>query len=138
MRNVLIASLIVSFIPLLGCDSAPKVSDREIDPIESAELSSLLRGKDKVVLVDCRKPEVFEQGHAEGAVNIQIQDARSSDPRLTDAKHLIVYGNDWQDDLPRVMAKRLHIFGYSNIRLYTAGYAGYKKDILGITDDQPK
>jgi len=124
------ALLTIALLGLVSCESQHKVSDRDIKPIDSKELKSLLsKPKAKVLLIDSRTRQQYEAGHIPGAVNIKVQDARGNDPRLAQAKTIVVYGQDWLDDVPRVMAKRLHVFGYSGVLFYTQGYEGYQRDI---------
>ena len=120
--------LVIAATLLAGCGIG-KVSDKQIEPIDIVAVrKQLASDPDRTVLVDARSPAAFAAGHIPGAVNIPVNEARSRDPKLESAKTIIVYGNGWQDDLPRVLAKRLMLFGYGNVYVFTGGIETWNKN----------
>lgn len=118
-RFVPTALIALTTLALTAC-TPTKTSDDDVIVIKEQQLDAFL-AQDRTVLIDVRIPERYAAGHIPGAINIQVPFIESQDPRLTDAKVLIVYAGGWRDPLSRAAAKRLYRLGYSNIYEFKGG-----------------
>lgn len=66
--------LLIAFISIvtLGCKESTKVQEAEVELITVEEMDSLLE-LGKVQLIDVRTPNEYNDGHIEGAVNIDYR-----------------------------------------------------------------
>jgi len=56
-----------------------------------------------------------------GAISIPLPSMVSQDPRLADARTIVVYDVNWQRGLARAGAKKLIALGYKNVAAYPGG-----------------
>ena len=109
-------------LTLQGCKDGPKTSDQSLERIDTKQLDKLLKDtKSRTVLLDPRPAQAFTEQHLPGAINIPLPDLRENDPRLAQAKTIVVYGKDWNDRLAPAAAKRLMAIGYKNVLEYRGG-----------------
>lgn len=106
-----------------GCNSEPKVSDRDLAYIEDPAFVDAIakKGKKPLVIVDARPTFRYEMAHIPGAISIPLQDAKRDDERLKDAKLIIVYALDWEDPVAMAMSKKLLALGYKDVQTYRGG-----------------
>lgn len=119
MASVLAASV------LGGCKST-STSDADIQVMRESELVKLLDSeKNRPLLIDVRLPSAYAAGHLPRAINIPVSriDHHHRDPRLTEARSIVVYSTDWEDPLGRVAAKKLMAAGFSNVYELKGGVA---------------
>lgn len=126
----LLASLLVLLCSLSGCDRSIKVSDQDLLQIQYRELVSLLESDKKqgVVLVDTRKAADYDNGHIPSAINIFLPDIVGGDARLSRAKNIVVYSNDWSDPISRAAGKRLMALGYKNVVDFRGGIEAWRAE----------
>lgn len=119
-----------ALVSLTGCQQEIKVSDHNLLQIEYRELASLLASDDKqrIVLVDARKANQFDQGHIPRAVNIFLPDIAAGDARLGKASHIIVYANGWGDPISSAAGKRLMALGYKNVLNFRGGIEAWRAE----------
>lgn len=87
-----------------------------------------------MVFVDARPSEAYETARIPGAVSLRLGDLpqptkrrnRASDPRLTRAGRILVYGDDPGDFAARAVAKRLIALGYDDVSWLEAGIEGWR------------
>lgn len=123
--------MLALFLPLVGCDSAQRISDEDLRVIDTVSLQEI-RQEPGVVLVDVRTPEAYQQGHLAGAINIPLPEMRQQDRRLAEAQRIVVYGRDVEGVLSAAAAKKLTSLGYSNVYDYRPGFADWQKQGLPV------
>lgn len=125
-----LAFLLCLLLMLFACQSTPaRTSDRDLEPIDTSRLKDLLSGKQgPCVLIDVRSPAKFQQAHLPGAINIPLPQLLAADPRLAQAKHIVVYASGWRDYLAPAAAKKLLALGYVNVHLYRGGLEQWQAD----------
>ncbi len=82
---------ILSFVAILFIISA--FTPTELSIVYSKDVSKMMSGKTKYVLLDVRTPAEFNSGHIKGAINIDINqnDAYSKIDKLNTKAKYIVY-----------------------------------------------
>lgn len=81
------------------------------------------------VFVDARKETEFRDGHVPGALSAPAAQAEKAVPQalraLTRDRALVIYceGGDCQSSL--LLAKRMSLEGFKDIRVFTGGWAGW-------------
>ncbi|MEX2215902.1 MAG: rhodanese-like domain-containing protein [Phycisphaeraceae bacterium] len=121
---------------LSACDSAPKTSDEDLRHLSYKGLREIMAdagGKSPLMLIDIRPPADFEKGHIPGATNIpdpqQFMHIGATDPRLTNASHVVVYGEDFRRNFADPAAKKLIGLGYDNIYSFPGGWGEWQKNV---------
>lgn len=106
-----------------GCTEGIKVTDRDVQELSYPEVVELMSDSKagKVVVVDVREPGKFSEDHLPGAVNIPLPQLMGNDPRLAEAKTIVVYGGDRTDPLSPAAAKKLMGLGYRGVYDYRGG-----------------
>ena len=117
--------LAVVMMALMGGCGENKVSDVDVVLLREQEVVDALNDKD-TVLVDVRKPEAYAAGHLPNAINIFVPDIREGDPRLAEAKRIIVYAAGVRDTLGIAAAKKLVALGYVNVQEFKGGVEQWK------------
>ena len=114
---------------MTGCGES-KISNRDLVLVSPDEAIELLEGKKKLfglagsesaAWVDPRTERAFAQGHIPGAISLPFQYVRTRYGKLSDYDTLIVYGDDYNDDLAEGMSKRLLELGISDVRTLRGG-----------------
>lgn len=121
---IIIGSLI-GVICLGACTNPAGTSDQDIVQIQYSRLSELL-GDPKaapVVLVDVRTPEKYARHHIPNSINIPLPRLVADDPRLSQAKTIVVYASGKDDYLSPAAAKKLLSLGYKNVMDFRDGLA---------------
>jgi rhodanese-related sulfurtransferase len=130
LKHLCIPLLLTVLLAASGCEST-RVSDKSIDPISRNRLQDLMNDRRAgLLLIDSRTREAYDAGHIAGALHLLLSDAQMHDARLKEARQIVVYGRDPQDDIPRVLAKRLMMMGYSNVTIYPGGYHDWQRHTL--------
>ncbi len=107
-----------------GCDNSVKVSERDLVQVTAQEVQTLLeKDRERTALVDPRNLERYEAAHLPGALHLWVADFDVNDPRLKEARTIVVYGTDWSDVLPVTMSKRLLANKYKDVRTMRGGVA---------------
>ena len=124
-RITLYGSLLLLAAAAAGCPSQRKTSDKDLNLINRSLLRAMLADegkKDQLVLVDVRKAEPYAAGHIPGAINIPVIDLKKDDPRLAEARNIVVYASGQPDDLLSWAAgKKLVALGYVNVFDFRGG-----------------
>lgn len=120
----------------VGCSGEPRVSDADVIQLSHENLLGYL-ADGKSVLLDVRKPEIYQAGHIPGAINIFAPELRRRDARLDAAKRIIVYAGGWTDPLSINGAKRLIALGYNNVHEYKGGAELWKDSGGELVSTQP-
>ncbi|MCC6680263.1 MAG: rhodanese-like domain-containing protein [Phycisphaeraceae bacterium] len=124
-RTILWAMLLLPAVALPGCPSQRKTSDKDLSIINRTLLNAMMQDektKDKLLVIDVRKPAPYAEGHIPGAINIPMIELKKDDPRLAEAKNIVVYGDGKPDDLLSAAAgKKLVAFGYVNVFDFRGG-----------------
>ena len=82
------------FMFLLGCLFLYSTASLAQHPvIDSEQLKSLVKGKQKAFLIDARPAEEYQQGHIPGAINISADRIKAEAARLPrdKTKAVIIY-----------------------------------------------
>lgn len=80
----------------------------EVKPITAAELIEMTSGKEPVVIVDVREPELFMMGHIKGAINIPYDTAHKrllKELSPMDTIVFVCHGGPMGDELGAILAK---------------------------------
>ena len=130
-RNVMLLGLTcAAALAMISCDTV-KVSDDDVVVIKTyRELRKKMEDKDNqpVVLVDPRPAKRYNVAHVDGAINIPINQMVENDPKLADAKTIIIVSAGWSDYLGTAGAKRLMAQKYSNVFEFHGGVEQWKAD----------
>lgn len=80
----------------------------EVKPITAAELALMTSGKEPVVIVDVREPELYMMGHIKGAINIPYDTAHKRILKELSPMDTIVFvchGGPMGDELGAILAR---------------------------------
>ncbi len=114
-----------------GCST--KTSDVDLEVTTAPKVTNLLANSHgQTVLVDVRTASDYAAGHIPGAINIYILDITEGDPRLADAKTIVVYSSG-QDMLSWAAAKKMLALGYKNVMDFRGGLAEWKNNGGAVT-----
>ncbi len=105
-----------------ACDSSPQVTDEDVAVVDEVELKQLRDDEPGLILVDVRSEKRYGLGHIRGAINIPLPKLKPTDPRLADAKHVVVYGEGYQNALSHAAAKKLLAGGRVLVSDFRGGY----------------
>ena len=135
--DVLLVLVIASLLSLLfnfsnpnGIALLPEDAFREPAPQMDARTVQQLLGKDNIVLVDARPPELFNRGHIPDAVNIPaplfdfIYPMKLA-PRLRPGQAVVVYGRTFSKRYDEEVAYRL-LQRHDDVRVMTGGMAAWE------------
>jgi len=118
MRNMRLLIGLLCFIPLFASPAFAQF------PVVSAdEVSVWMRGKQKVVLIDSRLPEEYQQAHVPGAISIPAERMKLETKKLPKDKTtpLIFYCRGAGCTLSRTAATAAMEMGYTYLMIYQAG-----------------
>ena len=118
--------VVAAMLAFAGCQQETKVSDSDIPILDIEELDAAMADS-FVVLVDVRKPDAYAAGHLPNAINIYLPDIRGRDPRLANAKRIVVYAKHVRDPLGVAAAKRMIAMGYINVQEFKGGVAEWER-----------
>lgn len=111
-----------------GCNSEVKVTDDDLVVITAADLDGLILANTKTTnrkkqacIIDSRTADRYAAGHIAGSINLTSRAVRADDPRLSDYKVLVVYGQGWMDSSALIVSKRLLALRYDNVKTYRGG-----------------
>jgi len=131
-------------IPLLG-DWSPearitlKFGKNILIPFDEAK-DKFLTGS--AVFIDARTPELYQEGHIQGALNVPLADFNQMMERvLTELPEeaLIVTYCDGEDcDLSAQLALKLREIGYENVRVLHNGWSLWKNHHLPIQNEKAR
>ncbi len=95
--------------------------------------------KGKAVVVDARPPRKFNKGHIPGAINIPATRFAAMREQLPADKNtrLVFYCGGYKCPLSAKAAYRAKALGYTNIRLFQAGYPEWKTVYGKVTQQEP-
>jgi rhodanese-related sulfurtransferase len=128
----------LAFVSLLltGCAGPRRVSDKDIRVLSLGQVVSLYEGQlsepdeRKLLLIDCRPPARYAEGHIPGAENIQLVDIdpdKKRDKRIDSYDEIVVYADNPGSASGRAMVKRMLRVRYDNVRLFPGGYDQWVK-----------
>ena len=129
-RFWILAYACLAGVVVVGCDTV-KVSDDDVVVINSyKELQKKMADKENqpVILVDPRPAKRYDVAHVDGAINIPINQMVENDPKLANAKTIIIVSAGWSDYLGTAGAKRLMAQKYSNVFEFHGGVEQWKAD----------
>lgn len=125
LKNTLVLGLLLAV--LAGCfNQEIRVTDEDVVLIGREKLKNMLSGKESVALVDVRPREEFDQEHIPGAISIPIQAIMPGDPRLSDARTIVLYDLNWERGLARAAAKKMLAQQYKGVAVYPGGISEWK------------
>ncbi|NOG55868.1 MAG: rhodanese-like domain-containing protein [Planctomycetes bacterium] len=129
----MLAALTASLLIGAGCGSEVKVTDDDLVIINATDLDAIIlantkttKRKKQTCLIDSRIAQRFAAGHIAGAVNLISRDVRAEDPRFSEYKTLVIYGQDWMDSSPMIVSKRLLALRYEDVRTYRGGVVDWQ------------
>jgi len=131
----LTATLLVCGITLAGCEVTDD-SVKWIDVDRAAELNRE-RAADPLasVFIDPRPSDSFQAAHIPGAVNMSVaafDGEKGINPRVSQFKTIVVYGQNPGDPSTTAAAKRLLQIGYSGVYGFAGGLDDWKRAALPI------
>lgn len=103
-RQTIFAALAVMFILI----TAVYATAAEVRSITSSELVLMMSGKEPIVIVDVREPELYMIGHIKGAINIPYDTAHKRILKELSPMDTIVFvchGGPMGDELGAILAK---------------------------------
>jgi rhodanese-related sulfurtransferase len=97
--------------------------------VSSAYVKKVVDGKNKAVIVDARPARKFKKGAVPNSINIPFRDFDKHLAQLPEDKAtaLIFYCGGFKCSLSVKSATKATELGYTNVRLYQAGYPAWKK-----------
>jgi len=110
----------VGLAGLTGCGGNTQTSDNDIEIMRVEQVDAALE-EGEAVLLDVRPEKAYHVGHIPGAINVPLPTIRRGDPRLANARQIIVYAGGWTDPLSTAGTKRLLALGYSNVYEFKGG-----------------
>lgn len=118
MRNKRLLMGLLCFIPLFAATASA-----QFPVIGADDLKVWMRGKQKVVLIDSRLPEEYEQAHLPGAISIPAERMKLEAKKLPKDKTtpLIFYCRGEGCTLGRTAATAAREMGYTYLMIYQAG-----------------
>jgi rhodanese-related sulfurtransferase len=129
---------------LKGGFEAYKKANRKIEKftpkyIESSVIQNKLYNKEKLLFIDAREEDAFEEGNIQNSINLVCDDLLPPEEKIlkTVEKHkdykLIVYGDDGKIDEEKKIAigygvaAELYARGFKNIYILKGGYKAWMK-----------
>ena len=135
--------MLFAIATLVGCNTS-KTSDRDLALVSTDEAlgvvgtheATLGIGGDTVgVWVDPRSPEKFARGHIEGAINVPLRSVREDFHILDGYDILVVYGEDYDDDLAFAASKTLMELGFDDVRTLRGGLRAWESAGRSLVQD---
>lgn len=132
--RIIVLGLLVLSLPAFGCQN--QISDKNlvlVDPTDAMEIAEGrkrlfgLAGTAEAAWVDPRGARAYRKGHIPGAISLPFQNLSTESDRLKGYDVLIVYGNDYDDELARGMSKRLMELGFKDVRTLRGGLKAWAK-----------
>ena len=113
MKKIFIALLVMSIAFLFGCTSQEK--PQEVKRITPQEAKGMIDEKNKVIILDVRTEEEFNEGHLEGAILIPDYEIteKAEDVLTNKEATIIVYCRSGRRS--SAASETLSQLGYSNI-----------------------
>lgn len=105
MRRQMIFAALAAMLVLI---TAGWTAAADVQPVTAAELESMISGKEPIVIVDIREPELYMTGHIKDAINIPYDTAHKRILKELSPMDTIVFvchGGPMGDELGRVLAK---------------------------------
>lgn len=103
-RQTIFAALAV----MLMLITASRAYAGDVKPITAGELVLMMSGKEQVVIVDVREPELYMMGHIKGAINIPYDTAHKRILKELSPMDTIVFvchGGPMGDELGAILAR---------------------------------
>ena len=118
---------ITTFLCALALSPLVAFAADKFPDISHDELKSAIESK-KVTLIDVNGTDSYKAGHIPGAVNFEAveKDLASKLPKEKDALVVAYCGNE-QCGAYAAAAKKAKELGYTNVKHYSKGIAGWKK-----------
>lgn len=97
--------------------------------VSTAYVKKLIDDKEKFLLIDARPKRVFDKGYIPGALNISDTDFEKNVDKLPADKGmlLVYYCGGWECVLSDKSAEKARKLGYTNVRVYNAGFPEWAK-----------
>ncbi|MHA3773399.1 rhodanese-like domain-containing protein [Verrucomicrobiota bacterium sgz303538] len=114
-----LCTLVVSSIVAFAAEKFPDISHDELKKVMEEK---------KVTLIDVNGSESYKEGHIPGAINFETAkaDLATQLPKDKDALVVAYCGNE-QCGAYQAAAKKAKELGYTNVKHYAKGIAGWKK-----------
>jgi 3-mercaptopyruvate sulfurtransferase SseA len=133
LRTLLFLVMTLNALAALGCQGT--TSDKDVVFIDVTEAQKLVRGSKGVlgmgqasgVYVDPRGASEYAKGHIPGALNIPFVDINQTHKQLNDYDVIVVYGNDYGDDIGKIMAKRLVVLKHDDVKVLHGGLRAWEQ-----------
>ena len=102
--------------------------------LEEAYEHYYLLFKDKIIWLDVRDNEDYENGHIKGAINIELDDLLDNLSSLPKDKSIVIYCEDIDCGSSKAAGRMLLKNGFKQdkIRVLKAGFLGWKRSGLPI------
>lgn len=143
MKNTTTILLLIILSLNFACTSSTKAQqqEKEVSTIEQkpapahevlskADFKTMLEGKEKLVLIDVRRPSEFEAGHIEGAINVNVLDNNFKDNLsslgLDPEEKVMVYCRSGARS--GRASKVMEEMGFKQIKDLKGGYLGWVKE----------
>jgi 3-mercaptopyruvate sulfurtransferase SseA len=132
-RTLPVLALITFLLGALGCQGT--TSDKDIRFVDVAGAQKLVRGSRGVlgmgqsngVYVDPRGMSEYTKGHIPGAISLPFVDVQQEHKKLNDYAVIIVYGNDYGDEIGKIMAKRLIALKHDDVLVLDGGLRAWEQ-----------
>lgn len=96
------------------------VAQLRLSTITARHLMQAIQDQDDFVLVDVRSPDVFQNGHAQGAINASIRDLDATSASWAKSKWVVVY--DDGRGLAQAALSTLYRLGFIAVGYVRGGY----------------
>ena len=104
-RQIILATIAAVFMIIL----AGRAIAGDVRPITGTELEAMMSGKEPIVIVDVREPELYIMGHIRGAINMPYETAHKrilKELSPMDSIVFVCHGGPMGDELGAILAKK--------------------------------
>ena len=133
-RAWMAGGLLAAALMAAGGGCSKKTSDKNLQFVTVVEADELLDGskgllkkKTRTCWVDPRVERLYRASHIPGAISLPYQLLATEKYRLDGCDALIVYGNDYNDDLAFAMSKSLIEMGHKEVHTLRGGLRSWEK-----------
>lgn len=103
--------------------------------IKPVDVNEMMINGEEFTLIDNRRPDEFEAGYIDGAVNIPLEEMMARLDEINPDEKIIVYCRSGVRGLIGTLALRLN--GYDNVLNMSGGYLGWQAEELPVVGTAP-